>query len=316
MASKSIVIIIASLVSFISVINFKPSEPYLTEYLSCSLKSDEEYCKGANQMLSCTLLHYCTWRVDGDICTAVACFNLSSSICKSNLGFDGVQHCEWKNDECTERICYKDFSENTVNNEIYPWSTFAYLPLLLFMSPFAEIVSYRIAILVGSSGRIVCRFLLLYGGSLVDMQVMQIVYAMGSAAEDIFYGYIYHCVPKKYYQSTTSYVKIGALISHVFAGILADILVSYWSISLYVLFYISAVFVCVGVCIGLFASTAVRDFNRQLRYLRTAIGFEGLAPLLFYWVAGNAVFQVSLPHYHSHVWVAVVFVANTDRLWS
>ena len=61
-----------------------------------------------------------------------------------------------------------------VNNDIYVWSTYAYLPFLLFLGPYAELFSYRTAILVGISGRVVTRFLLLYGSSVSDMQLMQV----------------------------------------------------------------------------------------------------------------------------------------------
>jgi hypothetical protein len=61
-----------------------------------------------------------------------------------------------------------------VNNDIYPWSTFAYLPFLLILGPFAELYSYRVAILLGVLGRVVTRVILLYGKSLQEMQLMQV----------------------------------------------------------------------------------------------------------------------------------------------
>jgi hypothetical protein len=72
------------------------------------------------------------------------------------------------------QLNYVAFFEPKVNNDIYVWSTYAYLPFLLFLGPYAELFSYRTAILVGISGRVVTRFLLLYGNTVSDMQVMQV----------------------------------------------------------------------------------------------------------------------------------------------
>lgn len=65
-----------------------------------------------------------------------------------------------------------------VNNDIYVWATYAYLPFLLFLGPYAELFSYRVAILAGISGRVVTRFLLLYGDTISVMQVMQASYLL------------------------------------------------------------------------------------------------------------------------------------------
>ena len=248
---KDVRYVIISLILFIGVINFKPSEPYLTDYLSCARLTSEERCNVFHNFESCIGNNFCSWSTTTLRCDAISCRNVSSKICGQENNPDNVKHCDYVSNKCIDRKCYKLFSEDTVNNYIYPWSTFAYLPLLLMLSPFAEIVSYRAAILIGSSGRIVCRFLLIYGTTLLDMQIMQVVYAFGSAAEDVFYSYIYHCVPRTSYQAATSYVKVGALVSHVLAGVLADILVTSYHESLDLLFYISAAFVCAGVLIGI-----------------------------------------------------------------
>ena len=103
-------------------------------------------------------------------------------------------------------LCYIYLSENQVNNEVYPWSTYAYLPALLSLGTFAITTSYRTAILFGMSGRVVTRFILLYGRTLLDMQVMQVTYAIGTAAEDVFSAYIYYVFPPSLYQEATRYV--------------------------------------------------------------------------------------------------------------
>jgi hypothetical protein len=56
------------------------------------------------------------------------------------------------------------------------------------------------------------------------MQLMQVTYSLGSAAEDIFKAYIYYAVPCEDFQKATSYINASGLISSVLAGILGTIL--------------------------------------------------------------------------------------------
>jgi hypothetical protein len=98
-----------------------------------------------------------------------------------DCGNSDFSYCEKSSDTCKDAKCYKNFSEDEVNDEIYPWSTYAYLPFLLLLGPWAELFSYRIAILVGISGRPVTRFLLLYGRSMRSMQLMQVILPQLSA---------------------------------------------------------------------------------------------------------------------------------------
>jgi hypothetical protein len=92
-----------------------------------------------------------------------------------------------------------------VNNEIYPWSTFAYLPILILLGAAAEFGDYRAAILFGTAGRLGTRMLLLYGDSILSQQMGQICYALGSVAEDLFVAYIYYVLPKEVRSITVIY---------------------------------------------------------------------------------------------------------------
>lgn len=160
--------IVSGLCLFIAFLSFKPSEPYLSQYLICNRKSAEDYCSSLSDATSCKSSP-CVWA--GTSCVIEACNNVTGPLC----GDDDYNYCELSSDQCVNAACYEYFSENQVNNGIYPWSTYAYLPFLLLLGPFAELVSYRTAILFGIVGRVVTRALLLYGKSLLDMQMMQVM---------------------------------------------------------------------------------------------------------------------------------------------
>jgi hypothetical protein len=190
--------LILGLCFFIALLSFKPSEPYLTEYLLCNKDTSTVYCKGFHDESSCIVDNApCTWVSDQNRCDILPCSNITS-IDIGLCGNDDYNYCQksssssWSaffissssEDVCEDAYCYMHFTEDEVNNEIYPWSTYAYLPFLMILGPFAELYSYRIAILFGILGRVATRILLLFGHSLRQMQLMQVVYALGTAAED------------------------------------------------------------------------------------------------------------------------------------
>lgn len=213
-----------TLCTFIGLLSFKPSEPYLSEYLICNYDTQSNYCEGSSSNESCNSENNppCQWyNSGGGNCGVTNC----SSVSYSDCGSDDYNYCYQEDGVCQASSCYKHFTEDQVNDEIYPVSTYAYLPFLFILGGFAEFVSYRGAILLGMSGRLATRMLLLYGVSVSDMQLMQASYALGTAAEDIFSTYIYYVLPTELYERGTSYLKAVALISHMFAGILADLLV-------------------------------------------------------------------------------------------
>jgi hypothetical protein len=177
-----------------------------------------------------------------------------------------------------------------VNNEIYPWSTYAYLPILVILGAVAEFGDYRKAILFGTAGRIATRLLLLYGESLISQQMGQVTYALGTVAEDLFVAYIYYVLPRELYEGGTGALKAAGLISHMLAGILADLLVVQGDVSLRALMWISCVFVFIGTCLGFYliqplpsASTALRlggerrDSNEKL----TGTDTNNISPAVF-----------------------------------
>ena len=58
--------------------------------------------------------------------------------------------------------------------------------MIIASGAYAEFCSYRTAILIGVCGRVITRFILLFGNTLPEMQLMQVTYAMVS--------YNYYCL--------------------------------------------------------------------------------------------------------------------------
>lgn len=308
-------LLIGGLCLFIFALSFKPSEPYLTEFLVCNKDTQEDYCSFNNEN-DCNASAPCVWSASA--CTVLPCEQVDYSSC----GNDDYDYCYQDHGSCSESRCYKHFSADQVNNEIYPWASYAYLPFLLGLGPLAEVFSYRGAILYGILGRVATRVLLLYGRSLLSMQLMQVAYALGTAAEDVFFAYVYYVVSAEQYQSATSHLKASALLACVLSGALGDALV-FLGLSLYTLTWISAVSVFIGFLIGLVALAKpsapgaaeevdgpapkevlpwrerhrrkMHVFRWQLQCLHHALQCTPLRAMLCLWVSGNAVFYVSTP---------------------
>ena len=305
---------------FIALISFKPSEPYLSQYLICNLSSLREVCSVLNVQSCDSRIGNCRWNAVGSICEIIPCNDITSK-CDERQNYCAVDR---SSGSCADTTCYKDFTESQVNDSIYPWSTYAYLPILMILGVAAETVGYRSAILLGISGRIATRFLLLYGISLSDMQFMQVTYSVGSAAEDIFKAYVYTMVTQDRYQEATSYIATSALLSSIFAGIIGDSLVAVNDVSLRALMIISACFVCIGAVVGFFVILPTqkpqqlklslgemkemityafieekgRSANKTIRISMHQLGLvlriPAMRSLIVWWIIGNASYAVHL----------------------
>jgi Reduced folate carrier len=314
----------------ISLISFKPSEPYLSEYLTCNLTDQKAICsKAAGDAESCNsvLGGTCSWTqisaAKGNTQTTCEVESCSTVIQGCGMTDNAFRHCKTDKTSglCTDMTCYKRFTESQVNNQIYPWSSYAYLPLLLILGSAAEIFSYRYTIIFGIMGRLATRYLLLFGNSLIEMQIMQLTYSMGGAAEDVFKAYVYYAVPEHKYQEATSYIAASALLSSVLAGLIADFLVLSGDVSLEVLMIISACFVTAGTVVSFIviqppdaekrsasrtsalsfiigdskASIAYGKLIVQFYQLRSVLSNSSMRSLLIWWISGNAVYMVSTP---------------------
>jgi Reduced folate carrier len=312
----------------ISLISFKPSEPYLSEYLTCNLTDQKAICNKAasdaescNSVLggTCKWIEFSTARGNNQATCEVESCNTVTQGC--GMTDNAFRHCKADKTSglCSDLTCYKRFTESQVNNEIYPWSSYAYLPLLLILSSAAEVFSYRNTIIFGILGRLATRYLLLFGNSLIEMQIMQLTYSIGSAAEDVFKAYVYYAVPEHKYQEATSCIAASALLSSVFAGLIADFLVLSGGVSLEVLMIISACFVTAGTVVSFIviqppdvdkisasrssvllmnigeskASIAYRKLLLQFYQLHSVLSNSSMRSLLIWWVSGNAIYMVS-----------------------
>ena len=146
-------LVLIGLCSFIWFLSFKPSEPYLSEFLICNELTESENCQ-YNYLTSqdCSTSASCVWLASTSTCSILPCSNYTLSDCAS-VSSPSYAYCSLTY-KCIDTYCYKQFTEDQVNNDIYPWSTYAYLPFLCILGPLAEIYCKRNFILTMVFNRI------------------------------------------------------------------------------------------------------------------------------------------------------------------
>ena len=97
----------------------------------------------------------------------------------------------------------KNLTEDQLNHEVWPWSTWGSLLFLLPVGMLAEHVGYRRVILGGLVCREATRVLLLFTSSVFWMATMQLTYAGVMAVQPIFLAYAYVIVAPEHYALAT-----------------------------------------------------------------------------------------------------------------
>jgi hypothetical protein len=124
----------------------------------------------------------------------------------------------------------RGYTEDEVDNQIFPVATYATLAALLLITPLSErVFRYKWAIVLGSLARLVTRGLLLFArpGDVPAMQAMQVFYGIGVACETVLYGYIYTKATASEFSFMSSLTHASMLVSHLSSALLGQLLVSY-----------------------------------------------------------------------------------------
>ena len=88
----------------------------------------------------------------------------------------------------------KGFSGEAVWNDIFPVYTYATFAFTLLVAPASQLIGCKACIVAGACCRLATRFFLLWGRSLSSMQLMQVFYGAGVAAEVVFSAYVFALV--------------------------------------------------------------------------------------------------------------------------
>jgi hypothetical protein len=144
----------------------------------------------------------------------------------------------------------KHLSDDVVNDQVYPVSTYAYLPALILAAPFAEVVGYKWSILLASLCSLGTRTLLLFGEGTGMMQWMQVLYSLGMVSETLIVSYVFRVVGRDSYPRVVAASQVAFFISQTLSGVLGDVMTQALGFPLVSTFWVSfaavalASFVC------------------------------------------------------------------------
>lgn len=134
---------------------------------------------------------------------------------------------------------YKNFTEEQVNQEIYPVGTYSYLCLLVLIFLITDLARYKpVIILIGVSG-LATFCLLAFGKTIPIMQAVEVFYGLYMASEVAYFTYIYAQVDKEHYQKVTSHTRTAFLLGRFLSGVVSQSLVSSETSNFHQLYYIT-----------------------------------------------------------------------------
>ena len=146
----------------------------------------------------------------------------------------------------------KNFTDDQVNSEIYPFWPYSFLVAALFVFLITDLLRHKPVILVEAFSYLGTRILLIWGSTVLSMQWMQVVYGVASASEIAYYSYIYPAVPNRHYTTVTSFVRAIRLLGQSLSSVVAQIVTSTGVLTLLQLNYISFASVSLACLFALF----------------------------------------------------------------
>lgn len=168
----------------------------------------------------------------------------------------------------------KNLSKHVVNDRIYPVWTYSYLGAAFFVFLFTDLMRYNPVILIESFAYLITRILLIWGNSVLAMQMMQFVYGIATATEVGYYSYIYSAVPIKYYEKLTGPVRGVVLLGRSLSSFAGQLCFSLGWLNYYGINYVSLVSVVIATGMSLllpwyFSWPCVAERNQEYVNIQT-----------------------------------------------
>lgn len=162
-----------------------------------------------------------------------------------------------------------------VTNEIMPVLTYSYLVVLVPIFLITDYLRYKPVLLLQGLSYVCVWLLLLFGRSVLHMQLMEAFYSVTMASRIAYSSYIFSLVCPARYQRMASYSRAAVLLGVFTSSVLGQLLVTVGRVSFTVLNYISLGFLIFSLGLALFLKHPKRSlfFNRST-HVRGALPYE------------------------------------------
>ncbi|NXJ99844.1 S19A1 protein, partial [Corythaixoides concolor] len=158
----------------------------------------------------------------------------------------------------------KNFTQTEVTNVITPVLTYSYMAVLVPVFLLTDYLRYKPVLVLQSLSHISIWLLLVFGTSVLAMQLMEFFYGVTMAARIAYSSYIFSLVAPSRYQRMASYSRSAVLLGVFTSSVLGQLCITLGSVSFLTLNYVSLGFVTFGLILTLFLERPRRSlfFNR------------------------------------------------------
>ncbi|KAI1713308.1 reduced folate carrier domain-containing protein [Ditylenchus destructor] len=125
-----------------------------------------------------------------------------------------------------ESVDYKNFTNEQLYGEIYPYWTYSNLISLLPLFFLTDLLRYKPVIVLEAISLCATWAVLVFGVTVKHMQLMQILYGISTSADVAYQSYLYAVVDKQHYKKITSYVRSSTKVGKFLAYSIGQLLVS------------------------------------------------------------------------------------------
>ncbi|NWS71710.1 S19A1 protein, partial [Crotophaga sulcirostris] len=158
----------------------------------------------------------------------------------------------------------KNFTRAEVTNMITPVLSYSYMAVLVPIFLLTDYLRYKPVLVLQSLSHISIWLLLVFGMSVLAMQLMEFFYGITMAARIAYSSYIFSLVAPSRYQRMASYSRSSVLLGVFTSSVLGQLCVTLDNVSFLTLNYVSLGFVSFGLILTLFLQRPRRSlfFNR------------------------------------------------------
>ncbi|VDL70074.1 unnamed protein product [Nippostrongylus brasiliensis] len=101
-----------------------------------------------------------------------------------------------------------NISEHVLNSDVYPIWTYSYLVTLIPVFLLTDLVLYKPVIVLGAVSYVIVWSLLVFCGSVIAQQMVEVFYGWATAAEIAYFAYIYVKVDREHFKKSVSLLEI------------------------------------------------------------------------------------------------------------
>eukprot|EP00298_Acanthocystis_sp_HF-20_P015252 c21072_g1_i1.p1 GENE.c21072_g1_i1~~c21072_g1_i1.p1 ORF type:complete len:486 (+),score=151.79 c21072_g1_i1:47-1459(+) len=222
----------------------------------------------------------------------------------------------------------KGLTEQELNDDIWPWSTYSTLCLFIPMAVIAETLGYRMTIFIGLICREGLRIILIYCEGVGWMASTQVAYAAAMAANTVYFSYAFMIFDEVDFHVAISWMHGSYYIGYTLGSILGSLIVDFdvtpaiWfsnnqnnqnsNRSVEFLFYLSWIFTSIGLLCFFILPKAKRSpppsvvsliknngFRNVLNDVKSSYDNKQVRIWSFWWIIGYGCFAIYVNYYQN-----------------